>query len=299
MSSPDKLFGGYIPIIDQGYIRLIERHVERGVSIGVFATEISLRYAPYTRKELRALTPEKVASILSASGIDSSVMGESEIFERLSDNSQTLTLIADDISQGLLTAAADIRATVHLESPFLRWDRNNVSVNQQITSDSEVSSGDLDNLFRSLYKEAERSSDWWRHVGAAIFSENNTLVAMEHNRALPHDNIVNIESDPRILSSRGVGIDLSLFLHAEASCVASAAKTGTSIEGAKIYVTTFPCPNCAKIIAASGIKTVYFSEGYAMLDGQRVLEQSGVEIIKVNTEETSKTADHRLLPYPE
>jgi dCMP deaminase len=48
-----------------------------------------------------------------------------------------------------------------------------------------------------------------------------------------------------------------------------------------MFVTDFPCPPCAKLIAGAGIAKLYFVEGYAVLDGQDVLEAAGVEIVQV------------------
>ena len=49
----------------------------------------------------------------------------------------------------------------------------------------------------------------------------------------------------------------------------------------EIYVTDFPCPPCAKLIAGAGIERVYYRQGYAVLDGADVLQAAGVEIVHV------------------
>ena len=48
-----------------------------------------------------------------------------------------------------------------------------------------------------------------------------------------------------------------------------------------MIVTDFPCPPCAKLVAYSGIKKLFYLKGYAMLDGERILKDAGVEIIKI------------------
>ena len=47
-----------------------------------------------------------------------------------------------------------------------------------------------------------------------------------------------------------------------------------------LYVTDFPCPPCAKLIAAAGVVRLYFRTGYAVLDGEQVLEAAGVEVLR-------------------
>ncbi|MBL7150255.1 MAG: hypothetical protein ISS84_01385, partial [Candidatus Pacebacteria bacterium] len=48
-----------------------------------------------------------------------------------------------------------------------------------------------------------------------------------------------------------------------------------------LYLTHFPCSVCAKLIAYSGIKNLYFSEGASNLDGKKILELVGVKITRV------------------
>ncbi|MBR5789229.1 MAG: cytidine deaminase, partial [Lachnospiraceae bacterium] len=60
---------------------------------------------------------------------------------------------------------------------------------------------------------------------------------------------------------------------------------GGSLEGAKLYVTLFPCNECAKAIIQSGIKTIcYDSDKYAMtpstIASKRMLDAAGVKYYK-------------------
>ena len=88
--------------------------------------------------------------------------------------------------------------------------------------------------------------------------------------------------DPRTLRLLAIAMEqLGDVCGAEAQLVAAAAKQGISLEGASMYVTTFPCPPCAKLVAYSGIKKLYYADGYGVLDGERVLKSQGVEIVFV------------------
>ena len=75
--------------------------------------------------------------------------------------------------------------------------------------------------------------------------------------------------------------DLSTAIHAEASVVAQAARAGRALNGADIYVTTFPCPACARLIAESGFRRCYFTGPYSVLEGDAVLRAAGVELLLV------------------
>ena len=63
--------------------------------------------------------------------------------------------------------------------------------------------------------------------------------------------------------------------------IGEAAKKGISLEGASLYVTHFPCAVCAKFVAYSGIKKVYFREGTSTLDGKAILESADINIVRV------------------
>ncbi len=52
------------------------------------------------------------------------------------------------------------------------------------------------------------------------------------------------------------------MVHAEMNAISDAARLGRSIRGATLYVTTFPCHNCAKHIISCGISRVVFIEPY-------------------------------------
>lgn len=52
------------------------------------------------------------------------------------------------------------------------------------------------------------------------------------------------------------------MVHAEMNAIADAARLGRSIKAASLYVTTFPCHNCAKHIIAAGINRVVYIEPY-------------------------------------
>jgi len=52
------------------------------------------------------------------------------------------------------------------------------------------------------------------------------------------------------------------MVHAEMNALSDAARLGRSVKGATIYVTTYPCHNCAKHLIASGIERIVFIEPY-------------------------------------
>lgn len=47
-------------------------------------------------------------------------------------------------------------------------------------------------------------------------------------------------------------------VHAEANAILTAARFGVPIAGADLYVTLPPCSDCAKLLAAAGIRRVFY-----------------------------------------
>jgi dCMP deaminase len=139
---------------------------------------------------------------------------------------------------------------------------------------------EIADIVAAAQAQAATSIDWWRQVGAAIRFGDGTVAAAANEHA-PHRLSAYAVGDPRSNFFKGVALELSTATHAEARLIAQAARDGRSTEGAVMYVTDFPCPPCAKLIAGAGVAKLYFRDGYAVLDGQHVLEAAGVEIAQV------------------
>lgn len=48
-------------------------------------------------------------------------------------------------------------------------------------------------------------------------------------------------------------------IHSEIDAISNAARAGVALEGSMLFVTRYPCENCAKAIIAAGISVVYYS----------------------------------------
>jgi dCMP deaminase len=170
---------------------------------------------------------------------------------------------------------------VRYDTTFLRWDK---SRSVELLRPRRAHEVDAEEAFADLHAmaehEANRSVDWWRQVGAAIrFADGRTASAT--NEHLPHELSPYAAGDPRGNFFKGVSLEISTAVHAEARLIADAARQGIATEGAVMYVTDFPCPPCAKLIAGAGIARLYYRTGYAVLDGNDVLENAAVEVAHV------------------
>ena len=93
------------------------------------------------------------------------------------------------------------------------------------------------------------------HVGAAI-AKNKVVLSTGYNgspRGLPHCDDIGHEI---------IGGCCIRTVHAEANAIAQAARNGTSVEGACIYLTNSPCYDCFKMIINAGISEVKYKDFY-------------------------------------
>ncbi len=71
----------------------------------------------------------------------------------------------------------------------------------------------------------------------------------------------------------------SLALHAEQNAILYAAKNGSAIDGATLYVTLSPCLACARIIFSMNIRRVVFRHSYAQYKG--IAADEGVDFLRL------------------
>lgn len=115
--------------------------------------------------------------------------------------------------------------------------------------------GWMDYFMKIAEQVATRSTCDRRHVGAVIVRDR-TILSTGYNGSLP--------GTPHC---DDIGHDLEnghcvRTVHAEANAIAQAARNGVRIDGSELYVTHSPCLTCFKLVANSGIKTIYYSEFY-------------------------------------
>lgn len=137
-----------------------------------------------------------------------------------------------------------------------------------------------DEYFMGIAKlSALRSKDPNTQVGACIVSEDNKILSMGYN-GMPigcdDDEFPwNRDSDDPYDSK------YYYSTHSELNAILN--YRGGSLEGAKIYVTLFPCNECAKAIIQCGIKKVIFDDNKyedtsSVKASERMFKSAGVEV---------------------
>lgn len=111
-----------------------------------------------------------------------------------------------------------------------------------------------------------------RKVGALLVSKDNRPLLSGYNGTSPgRENCCEDEA----------GLTKSIVHHAEANLIGNAAKNGIATDGTKIYITTSPCIDCAKLIEIAGITEVYYLDEYKSNDGIVYLKNAGVHVESV------------------
>ncbi|XP_076154993.1 deoxycytidylate deaminase-like [Alosa pseudoharengus] len=137
---------------------------------------------------------------------------------------------------------------------------------------------DNDEYFMAVaFLAAKRSPDPNTKVGACIVNPDKKIVGIGYNRmpnGCPNGSLpwARESKDP-------LGKKYLYVCHAELNAIMN--KTSADVKGCTIYVSLFPCNQCAKTIIQSGIKDViYLSDKYEDYNdtkaSKRMLELAGI-----------------------
>ena len=128
-----------------------------------------------------------------------------------------------------------------------------------------------------------RSKDPNTQVGACIVSDDNKILSMGYNgfpKGCSDDDFPwNRDAEDPLCSK------YFYSTHSELNAILN--YRGGSLEGAKLYVSLFPCNECAKAIILAGIRTViYDSDKYAdtpsVIASTRMFDAAGVRYYQYN-----------------
>ena len=128
---------------------------------------------------------------------------------------------------------------------------------------------------------ADRSKDPSTQVGACIVSNDNRILSTGYN-GFPQGC-----SDDEFPWNRDESVGETKYnfvVHAELNAILNAG--GKSLVGSRIFVSLFPCHECAKAIIQAGVKeVVYLSDKYSGTSSdnasKRMLNAAGVKLTKI------------------
>ncbi|MCU6761851.1 tRNA-specific adenosine deaminase [uncultured Roseburia sp.] len=137
-----------------------------------------------------------------------------------------------------------------------------------------------DEYFMGVAKlSAMRSKDPNTQVGACIVSQDNKILSMGYN-GFP----IGCSDDEFPWAREGEPLDNKYFYTTHSELNAILNYRGGSLDGAKMYVSLFPCNECAKAIIQSGIKTIVYAEDKykataSVIASKRMLRTAGVQLV--------------------
>lgn len=269
----------YVPVLHRGYLELLNKYANPDTTLYLIGRDLIEEFSTL-HTEIRALEPGVVRQLIESLHLFGAVeILTPQTIGTLGDQSVVLAdeTLSHELADKYLTSDR-----VRYEKVFLRWDESAVASRTDIQADRESTDAFDQKMIAHASVQAEKSSCWWRHVGAVIVKDGQML-ADGCNRHVPSEHTPYINGDPRDVIQAGTQSEYASSIHAEQSVIADAARRGIALEGTSIYLTTFSCPACAKLVAYSGIKHLYFATGHASLDGLDVLRANGVEIIHVSS----------------
>lgn len=274
----------YIPVIHKGYLDFVRTCEAEGVTT-LFLVDLEwLRpveaFDYLVRKNsLHALAASDIRKALAQYTAIEVIILNTETLKQLIDSVGPIQMPKEDISTYVVQHYLAGR-TITYKNVFLRWNKENIGE----TKEPDVSVSDVSEfattVFHQVLEESTKTADWWRSVGAAVV-KNGEVIALAHNEHMPLEQLPNFYGDTRALFKKGININYVTSAHAEVGVIAEVARKGISPEGAELFVTDFPCPYCARLIAKAGIKKVYFLKGYAVLEGDDFLKGEGIELVQV------------------
>ncbi len=129
---------------------------------------------------------------------------------------------------------------------------------------------------------SERSKDPNTKVGACIVDTNHKVVSIGYN-GMPSG-----VDESKVSWNKGEGLDSKYLYvcHAEFNAILNA-RDGTALRDCSLYVTLYPCNECAKAIIQTGIKEVVYMENkYPDRDetkaSELLLKLAGIKTRKYN-----------------
>ncbi|MCK4919222.1 MAG: hypothetical protein KAS01_02450 [Candidatus Pacebacteria bacterium] len=163
----------------------------------------------------------------------------------------------------------------------LRWSDDKVQEFKKETS--ELSKEEIkthQKFMNEALEEAEKSKCWWRQVGAVAVKDDK-VIFRGFNQMLPTEDECYKIGCIRDSIKPGKDPEICSVTHAEASIISLAARDGVSLKDTILYVTHFPCPACAKLVALAEFKKIVYTRGSSVFDGERVITSRGIDIVKI------------------
>jgi dCMP deaminase len=273
----------YLPALHSSYTQLFNKWAGRADILYIIGQDIIDQF-PILEREIRAIDPDTMQKIMRGSNYFPHV----EIvylhdLERISKDEDCQLIMTDELISDELREKHFPKREIIQEKLFLRFDEKIVkAARKEVEFHGTVSEDEFDQQIMSkCLEEKEKSSDWFLRVGAALVIDDPLEIRFDYNHRMPAPHALWSVGDIRMYTPYGTDTHVRTTLHAEQAVLMQAARDGIKTDGASIYVTTYPCPDCSQLIAKAGIKRIYFKDGYSQLSIDDVFTAYKIEVVKV------------------
>ncbi|MFT4683702.1 MAG: creatinine deaminase [Urechidicola sp.] len=122
-----------------------------------------------------------------------------------------------------------------------------------------------DKFMRATIAEAKRGLEEGGIPIGSVLVHNNEIIGRGHNKRIQNGSVV---------------------LHGEMDALENAGRLPASVyKNSTLYTTLSPCPMCTGAILLYGIKKVVIGENHTFLGSENLLEENGVEVTVLDSQE--------------
>lgn len=130
--------------------------------------------------------------------------------------------------------------------------------------------------------QAEKSACIRKKVGV-VFVKDGAIIAQGYNHVTGGvkdcKDLGCIRDELKIPS--GTRREVCRAICAEQLAITEAARNGIELDGSVVYVTTFPCYICSKMLASAGVLEVIYKEDYPDEISKKFLMEAGINFRKI------------------
>ena len=272
-----RILVAYVPVVHKGIIEWVTREKAPILVLGQeFINEF-----PQLKHDLRAVSPWYVVKMLKSLDFQSAILDAAMLESFKERSSSAIFVLPDDAVMREFADRYLEQMKCEHQSVFIRWDKVNTTSDNEVESDRLVTREQFaKEIMSNCHERAESSPDWWRQIGAAAV-QNKLVLVYGINQMRPTDYSAEIDGDIRQCFGFGERVEICGPIHAEAMVIASAARFGIPLEGVDFYCTTFPCPQCARLLEGARIRRLIYQTGYSVCDAHDILRKAGIEVIKL------------------
>ncbi len=130
---------------------------------------------------------------------------------------------------------------------------------------------------------AERSTCTRAKVGAVIVRDKS-IIATGYNGSpagLPHCTEIGCLVYTSQTPAGDTEENCFRTIHAEINAIAQAARNGSSIQNADIYITHTPCIHCLKVLINTGTRRVFYEREYKLHTLEELMRHSDIQLERV------------------